>query len=78
MSRSSEAALHVKAKANSVYLNYVEEVPPSPELPTEMEPSRESMEVLKAQETMEKHGITAIPIWQVGDNRKNDCGRRRN
>ncbi|OQA55862.1 MAG: Universal stress protein family protein [Candidatus Omnitrophica bacterium ADurb.Bin277] len=65
-----EAALHVKAKGeNSVYLNYVEEVPPSPELPTEMEPSRESMEVfLKAQETMEKHGITAVPIWQVGDN----------
>ncbi|HOG23129.1 MAG TPA: amino acid permease [Candidatus Omnitrophota bacterium] len=65
-----EAALHVKAKGeNSVYLSYVEEVPPSPELPSEMEPSRESVELLgKAQEAMEKHGITAVPIWQAGDN----------
>jgi amino acid transporter len=65
-----EAALHVKAKGeNSVYLSYVEETPPSPELPTEIEPSRESVEVLaKAQEEMEKHGITAVPIWQIGEN----------
>jgi len=65
-----EAALHVKAMGeSSVYLGYVEETPPSPELPTEMEPSRESVDVLaKAQEAMEKLGITAVPIWQVGDN----------
>ncbi len=65
-----EAALHVKATGeNSVYLSYVEETPPSPELPTEIEPSRESVEVLsKAQEEMEKHGITAVPIWQIGEN----------
>jgi amino acid transporter len=65
-----EAALHVKAKGeNSVYLGYVEEVPPSPELPTEVEPSRESIDLLaKAQEIMEKQGITAVPIWQMGDN----------
>lgn len=65
-----EAALHVKAMGeNSVYLSYVEEMPPSPELPTEMEPSRESVEVLgKAQEKMEALGITAVPIWQIGDN----------
>lgn len=65
-----EAALHVKAKGeNTVYLNYVEEIPPSPELPTEMEPSRESLDLLaQAQGAMEKHGITAVPIWQVGDN----------
>ncbi|MFA5168145.1 MAG: universal stress protein [Candidatus Omnitrophota bacterium] len=65
-----EAALHVKAMGeSSVYLSYVEEIPPSPELPTEMEPSRESVVVLaKAQEEMEKLGITAVPIWQVGDN----------
>ncbi len=65
-----EAALHVKAKGeNSVYLSYVEETPPTPELPTEMEPSRESLEVLSgAQAEMEKLGITAVPIWQVGDN----------
>jgi amino acid transporter len=65
-----EAALHVKAMGeNSVYLSYVEETPPTPELPTEMEPSRESVMVLaKAQEKMETLGITAVPIWQVGDN----------
>ena len=65
-----EAALHVKAMGeNSVYLGYVEEAPPSPELPTEIEPSRESVEVLgKAQEKMEALGITAVPIWQIGDN----------
>lgn len=65
-----EAALHVKATGeNSVYLSYVEETPPSPELPTEIEPSRESVEVLsKAQEEMEKYGITAVPIWQIGEN----------
>ncbi len=65
-----EAALHVKAMGeNSVYLSYVEETPPTPELPTEMEPSRESVEVLaKAQEKMEGLGITAVPIWQIGDN----------
>ena len=65
-----EAALHVKAKGeNSVYIGYVEETPPSFELPTEMEPSRESLSVLaQAQEEMEKLGITAVPIWQVGEN----------
>ncbi len=65
-----EAALHVKAMGeNSVYLSYVEETPPTTELPTEMEPSRESLEVLSgAQVEMEKLGITAVPIWQVGDN----------
>ncbi len=65
-----EAALHVRAMGeNSVYLSYVEETPPSPELPTEVEPSRESVELLaKAQETMEKLGITAVPIWQIGEN----------
>ena len=65
-----EAALHVKAMGeNSVYLSYVEEAPPSPELPTEMEPSRESVEVLaQAQEDMEKRGITAVPIWMIGEN----------
>ncbi len=65
-----EAALHVKAMGeNSVYLSYVEETPPSPELPTEIEPSRESVMVLaKAQGKMEELGITAVPIWQIGDN----------
>ena len=65
-----EAALRMKALGeNSVYLNYVEETPPGRELPTELEPSRESLELLtKAQEVMEKKGITAIPVWQAGEN----------
>ncbi len=65
-----EAALHVKAKGeNSVYLSYVEETPPAPEMPTELEPSKESVEVLaKAQSEVEKLGLTAVPVWQVGEN----------
>ncbi len=65
-----EAALHVKAMGeSSVYLSYVEEMPPSPELPTEIEPSHESITVLaQAQEDMERRGITAVPIWQIGEN----------
>lgn len=63
-----EAALRVKAKGeNSIYLVYVEESPPSRELPTELEPSLTSLELLgKAQEDMEKRGITGIPIWRFG------------
>jgi len=39
------------------------------ELPEEIEPSKESLELLsRAQEEMEKRGITAIPIWQAGEN----------
>jgi len=64
-----EAALRVKAKGeNSIYLVYVEESPPSRELPSELEPSLESLEVLKkAQDEMEKKGITGIPIWRLGE-----------
>lgn len=65
-----EAALRVKAKGeNSIYLVYVEESPPSRELPKELEPSLESLELLeKAQKEMEKKGITAVPIWRLGEN----------
>lgn len=65
-----EAALRVKAKGeNSIYLVYVEESPPSRELPKEWEPSLESLELLeKAQKEMEKKGITAVPIWRLGEN----------
>jgi len=64
-----EAALRVKAKGeNSVYLVYVEESPPSRELPTELEPSMESLQLLAgAQQEMEKRGITAVPIWRLGE-----------
>jgi nucleotide-binding universal stress UspA family protein len=65
-----EAALRVKAKGeNSIYLVYVEESPPSRELPTELEPSLESLALLEnAQKEMEKKGITAVPIWRLGEN----------
>ena len=65
-----EAAMRVKSKGeNSVYLVYVEESPPSPELPTELEPSVKSLDLLgKAQKEMEKKGITAVPVWRLGEN----------
>jgi len=63
-----EAALRVKAKGeNSLYLNYVEENQAFSELPSEVEPGQEALEVLdKAQKELERKGITAIPIWQLG------------
>jgi nucleotide-binding universal stress UspA family protein len=65
-----EAALRTKALGeNSVYLAYVEESPPSLDLPTELEPSAQSFELLgKAQKVMEDKGITAVPIWRLGEN----------
>ena len=64
----NEAALRVKALGeNSVYLSYVEEAPISPEM-TEAEPSKESIELLsQAMHEMEKKGLNAIPIWQLGE-----------
>lgn len=63
-----EAALRVKALGeNSLYLNYVEEVPSDAELPEELEPSRESLDLLnEAQKELETRGITAVPVWQMG------------
>ncbi len=64
-----EAALRMKAtNENSIYLTYVEETPPSRDLPTEIEPSVKSLELLgEAQRVMEAKGITAVPIWRIGD-----------
>ena len=64
-----EAALRLKALGErSVYISYVEEAPLSPEL-TEVEPSKESLQLLgQAMLEMQKKGINAIPIWQLGDN----------
>ncbi len=64
-----EAAIRVKARGeNSIYLTYVEETPPSRDLPSEIEPSVKSLEVLgEAQKEMEAKGITAVPIWRFGD-----------
>ncbi len=65
-----EAAMRVKAKGeNSIYLVYVEESPPTRELPQEIEPSTKSLEILgQAQSEMEARGITAVPVWRIGDN----------
>lgn len=64
-----EAALRVKAKGeNSIYLTYVEESPPSRDLPAELEPSSKSLEILgRAQKEMETQGITAVPVWRFGE-----------
>ena len=64
-----EAALRVKARGeNSVYLSYVEPMPDFTELPEEVEPSKESIELLAhGQREMEKRGITAVPVWQAGE-----------
>lgn len=57
-------ALHEKA----LYLSYVEETPPTSELPTEVEPSSDSVNLLAAaQKIVEESGLTAIPVWQFGD-----------
>ncbi|MCM8774919.1 MAG: universal stress protein [Candidatus Omnitrophica bacterium] len=66
----SDAAMRAKVRGeNSVYLGYVEEVPPGAELPEEFQPSEESLKIFaKAEEVLEKEGITVIPVWQVGDN----------
>ena len=64
----NEAALRIKALGeNSVYIGYVEEAPVSPEL-VEVEPSQESLQLLgQAMHEMEKKGVNAIPVWQIGD-----------
>ena len=65
-----EAALRAKALGeNTVYLNYIEEVPSSTELPKEAEPSAYSLSLLsQASQEFENRGITAVPVWQMGDN----------
>ncbi len=70
MNLLNEAALRTKALGeNAIYLNYVEQSPDTMEMPKELTPSPESLKLLaKAQEEMENRGITAIPIWQVGEN----------
>ncbi len=64
-----EAATHVKGKGeNAVYALFVEEKPPGWAYPTEAEPSQESVKVLnEAVQEFEKRGITAVPLWNLGD-----------
>ena len=65
-----EAALRITALGESaVYLSYVEETPPFAELPELVEPSPHARTLLEeAQKEMEKRNITAIPVWQLGEN----------
>ncbi len=64
-----EAVTHVKGKGEkTVYTLFVEEKPPGWAYPTEVEPSRESVKILnEAVQEFEKRGITAIPLWNLGD-----------
>lgn len=64
-----EAALRMKARGeHSIYLTYVEESPPGKEFLTEVEPSPRSLELLShAQKEIEARGLTAIPIWRIGE-----------
>jgi nucleotide-binding universal stress UspA family protein len=66
----NDAALRAKAlHENAVYLSYVEEIPALTELPDEIEPSHESLELLaKAEKELENTGLTVVPVWQVGSN----------
>ncbi len=65
-----EVALRAKVQQeNTVYLAYVEEAPATSMLLEEVEPSHESLEVLiRSQQELEKRGITAVPVWQMGPN----------
>ncbi len=65
-----EAILRAKALGEkSVYLALVEEAPASIEMPMELSPSNESLELFaKAEQELEKQGIMALPVWQLGQN----------
>ncbi|MDD5671357.1 MAG: universal stress protein, partial [Candidatus Omnitrophica bacterium] len=66
----NDAALRAKMLGeNAIYVSYVDEMPPSAEFLDEIEPSRDSLEVFaKAEQEMEKKGITVVPVWQIGEN----------
>ena len=64
-----EAVTHARGKGEkTVYALFVEEKPPGWAYPTEVEPSQESVKILnEAVQAFEKRGITAIPLWNLGD-----------
>ncbi|HCM42220.1 MAG TPA: hypothetical protein DIS66_02760 [Candidatus Omnitrophica bacterium] len=68
MNLIEEAVMRATAKGeNTVYLSYVDDAPASSVLLDEVEPSPESIHVFStAQAELEKNGITAIPVWQIG------------
>jgi amino acid transporter/nucleotide-binding universal stress UspA family protein len=65
-----EAALHAKGKQEKVvYTLFVEEKPPGWAYPTEVEPSHEAVTILnEAVQAFEKQGLTAVPLWNLGEN----------
>src|SRR3989338_6100432 len=65
-----EAAVHARGRNEKVvYAYFVEEKPPGWAYPKEVEPSRQSVEVLSgAVQEFEKRGLTAVPLWNLGDN----------
>ncbi len=64
-----KAAAHAKGKGeNVVYALFVEEKPPGWAFPDVVEPSRPAVKILnQAVEAFEKKGITAVPLWNLGD-----------
>ena len=70
MNLIEEAVMRTVARGeNTVYLSYVDEAPANAMLVEEVEPSQQSMRVfLQAEAELEKHGITAVPVWQIGAN----------
>jgi len=64
-----KAAAHAKGKGeNVVYALFVEEKPPGWAFPDVVEPSRPAVKILnQAIEAFEKKGITAVPLWNLGD-----------
>lgn len=68
MNLIEEAVMRAKASGqNTVYLSYVDDAPASSVLLDEVEPSPESIHVFStAQAELEKQGVTAVPVWQIG------------
>ena len=65
-----EAAMRAIATGeNTVFLSYVDDAPANSMLLEEVEPSQQAIETFShAQEALEKRGITAVPVWQIGVN----------
>ncbi len=68
LSLLEEAVLRAKALGeNAVYLDVVDSSIALRDLPDEIEPSKQSVEVLEsAQKEIEKLGLVGIPVWQFG------------
>lgn len=64
-----EAAVHARGKDEKVvYALFVEEKPPGWAYPTEVEPSTQAVTILNnVVQAFEKRGITAVPLWNLGE-----------